>query len=857
MLNSGSRLGHFTIQSPLGAGGMGEVWRAHDEHLDREVAIKVLPAEVAGDPDRLARFEREARALAKLSHPNIVGIFEFGTDQGITYAVTELLEGETLEERLRQGALPWRKAVEIGAAIADGLAAAHAQGIVHRDLKPANVFLTEGGRVRVLDFGLAKVEEKPLAELDTMTSPAPGTLAGTVLGTVGYMAPEQVRGQAADARSDLFALGCVLYEMLSGGPAFQRDSSVETMTAILKEEPPDLAALKPDLPAWLAVLVRHCLEKRPEDRFQSARDLAFDLQTAAGASTAAMTPPPALRPALRRRWAMPVAGVVLLTAVGGAAYLTGRALERRRAPLLPTFRQMTFRPQTIFSAAFAPDGETLVFDAAREGIVPELYILRPEYPEPQPLGLPHTHLLAISSQGELAVITNATIVGWRSCVGTLARVPLGGTGPRAVAEQVFDADWSPDGSELAIIRAGAKDRLEYPLGTVLYESSGSLSHVRVSPRGDRVALFEHPSHFDDRGSIITVDRKRKRAVLGGEYSSLEGLAWSPAGDEVLFTGAKTGGYGSYAAFGVDLAGRSRVVLSSAGGMSLQDVSRSGRWLVTRDERAIGIRGRAPGATSERELSFLDGSWGPVLSRDGRTVLFTEISVPLGGNYSFYMRGTDGSPVVRLGEGMVCDISPDSRWILAVTQEPQEVAIYPVGSGEKRVLQRGALVGYRSARWFPDGKRVLVCGNEEGEGPRCYVQDVGGGAPRPVTAEGERGLVSPDGRRVVVWGAGSALAVYGLDGSGREVIPGTSDNDAPVRWGADGRSLIVMPFSGSQGHLERVDLVSGKREVVREFETFDRAGVLSVGGGSVADDPAVYAYQYFRMRSTLFLVEGAR
>jgi Tol biopolymer transport system component len=469
-------------------------------------------------------------------------------------------------------------------------------------------------------------------------------------------------------------------------------------------------------------------------------------------------------------------------------------------------------------------------------------------------------VLAISSKGELAVLTNVQVVGWRTCVGTLARVPLGGTGPRALLDGVSYADWSPDGAELAIITtSGGRDRLEYPIGTVLYESSGALSSARVSPRGDQVALFEHPSHFDDRGFVITVDRSGKRRMLTGVYASLEGLAWSPAGDEVLFTGSSLDGYGSYEAYGVDLAGRTRVMARSAGGFTLHGIWRTGRWLVTRDDRAIGIRGRGPDGQAERDLSFLDGSWNPILSSDGRTLLFTEISAPIGANYTFYMRGTDGSPVVRLGEGMAQDLSPDGKWALAIMQAPQQVVIYSTGSGERRALERGSLVGHRYASWFPDGKRILVCGNEQGKAARCYAQAVAGGTPRAVTPGGEKGLVSQDGQRVVVWSAESAPAIYRLDGSGPEAIPSASTADMPIRWSPDGRSLLVLHsgYRQAQGSIERVDLLSGKREVVREFAPPERAGELFVSSASVAPDLKSYAYNFFRMRSILFLVEGAR
>ena len=731
---------------------------------------------------------------------------------------------------------------------------------MHRDLKPENIFVTADGQVKILDFGLAK-PERPAAVLgptDTPTGLAT-TDPGVVLGTVAYMSPEQVRGQTVDHRADLFAFGATLHEMLTGRRAFQRDTAAETMTAILREEAPDLAAVDPKVPAGLARLVQHCLEKQPEERFESARDLAFDLQAVASASMTGAQPVSASA-GRQRRWPLVTALAVLVATGAAAAYVAGRFVERRALRPPPMFRQLTFQPQAIQRAAFAPDGETIVLAAARAGNVPDLFMLRPEYPEPRDLGLPRTHLLAISSKGELAVLTNARSYGWRGGTGTLARVPLGGTGPRALLDGVTDADWSPDGEELAIIvTSGGRDRLEYPIGIVLYESSGMLSGARVSPRGDRVALFEHPSHFDDRGFVITVDRTGTRTVLAGEYGSLEGLAWSLTGDEVLFTGGGSGGYGGHEASAVDLAGHTRTVVRSAGGLTLHGISRTGQWLVTRDDRAIGIRGRGPDGQAELDLSFLDGSWTPILSSDGRTLLFTEVSAPHGANYTFYKRGTGGAPVVRLGEGKACDISPDGQWALAITQAPQQVLIYPTGSGERRALERGSLVGFRHASWFPDGKRILVCGNEEGKAPRCYVQEVVGGPPRAVTPVGEIGLVSPDGRRIVVWAGIDRPVIYTLDGGDPEAVPSASEMDWPIRWSPDGTSLLVLRGRSGQisGALERVDLLSGRREIVREFAPPERAGLLFLASASVSADGKSYAYGFFRMRSTLFLVEGGR
>jgi TolB-like protein/Flp pilus assembly protein TadD len=276
---SGTTLGHYRILEKIGAGGMGVVYRAHDERLDRDVAVKVLPEEVTAKSDRVARFEREARAVARLEHPNILAIHEFGTEDGVTYAVTELLEGETLRERIPSAGIGWQKAAEIGAAVAEGLAASHGKGIVHRDLKPENVFVTSDGRVKILDFGLAQMREPLDGEADTATLTPAGTVPGTVMGTVGYMSPEQVRGKPADERSDVFALGCVLYEMLTGRIAFARQSAADTQAAVLKEEPAPLSGSSVTLPAELERTVRRCLEKSPDARFQSASDLAYNLRS--------------------------------------------------------------------------------------------------------------------------------------------------------------------------------------------------------------------------------------------------------------------------------------------------------------------------------------------------------------------------------------------------------------------------------------------------------------------------------------------------------------------------------------------------------------------------------------------------
>ncbi|MGZ5452999.1 MAG: protein kinase domain-containing protein [Candidatus Aminicenantales bacterium] len=855
MLATGTRLGPYEILAPLGAGGMGEVYRARDTKLGRDVAVKVLPADLTTNPDALSRFEREAHAVAQLSHPNILAIHDFGQQGETAYAVMELLEGETLRARLENGALPVRKAADLAVQIAEGLAAAHEKGIVHRDLKPENVFVTHEGRVKLLDFGLAKTSGRPVVPESRTLSMERHTGPGTVMGTVGYMSPEQVRGEVADHRSDIFSFGAVLYEMLAGRRAFQHDTAAETMTAILKEDPSEIPTTGTASSPALMRVVRHCLEKKPGERFQSARDIAFALQALSG-SAVASGPSVAVKRRVRWPWLAVLVVAAVLGIVASVSYRKGEKAERRSAAGI-TFRQMSFSPEAIFQAAFAPDGETIIYSTALEGVVPEMFMIRPEFPEPRPLGLPGTHLLSISSKGELAVLTNARYIAHRLFIGTLARVSLGSTAPREIHEEVRQADWSPDGSELAIIRmADGKDRLEFPIGKVLYETAGYLSDLRVSPRGDRIALFEHPVQWDDRGSVIVVDRMGKRTLLSGDYWGEEGLAWSQTGEEVLFTASTLGG--AQILYGVDLSGNRRVALSSAGGLTMHDVSHTGRWLVTRDDLRGEISVLAPGASAERDLSWLDASALPFLSRDGRMLLFKDESSSAGQNYEVCLRRTDGGPVLRLGEGSPMGLSPDGKWALAIIFTPPQLVIYPTGPGEIRRLPRGDLETYQSADWFPDGMHVLVVGNEAGKASRCYAQDVLGGPPRPVTPEATtKGVVSPDGLQILCSKPGGAWFIQPVERGPAQTMPGLTTDDQVIRWRADGRSLYLFRPSYVPFRLERLDVASGRRDLIREVAPADKAGVFRISGAALTDDTKSYAYGYDRMRSQLFMVEGAR
>ncbi|HEY1435083.1 MAG TPA: protein kinase, partial [Thermoanaerobaculia bacterium] len=580
------------------------------------------PASYSQDPERLRRFEQEAQSAGGLNHPNITAVYDLGSHDGAPYIVTELLEGETLRARMSGGAIAVRKATDYAVQIAKGLAAAHEKGIIHRDLKPENLFLTNDGRVKILDFGLAKLTQ-PEGQTGAQTNlpTAAGTEPGVVMGTLGYMAPEQVKGKPADQRSDIFSFGAILYEMLSGARAFHRDSAAETMSAILREEPPDLSATNRNVQPGLERIVRHCLEKNPEERFYSTRDVAFDLEALSGLSGGA-SPAMAVAGSKRRPSWLFVAGTALATAlVCGALAFVAISKAADRPP--PSFRQLTFRRGQIFSARFAPDGQTVVYSAAWDGKPMEIFVGRPESPESRPFGLTGAEVMSISKSGDMAVSMNRVVGAAFRRTGTLAQLSVaGGAAPRDILKEIEWADWGPDGKSLAIVRViPGRMRIEYPIGKVLYETSAWVSHLRVSPDGELVAFIDHPTPNDDGGSIAVVDRAGKKRNLSPPFASAQGLAWSPDGSEVWFTATEVGG--NRAIYSTTRSGKSRLRVRVPGNLTLHDVSREGRLLVSRDTVRSEMVGLARGESKERDLTWLDWSLPSAISQDGKTVLFSE------------------------------------------------------------------------------------------------------------------------------------------------------------------------------------------------------------------------------------------
>ncbi len=854
-LAAGTKLGPYEVLAPIGAGGMGEVYRARDERLKREVAVKVLPASYSGDPERLRRFEQEAQTAGGLNHPNITAVHDLGTHDGAPYIVTELLEGETLRARLSGGALPVRKATDYAAQIARGLAAAHEKGIVHRDLKPENLFLTKDGRVKILDFGLAKLtqpEGQPNPQTNLPT--ADGTEPGVVLGTLGYMAPEQVKGKPADARSDIFAFGAVLYEMLSGARAFHRDTAAETMSAILREEPPDLSATNKNVAPGLERVVRHCLEKNPEERFHSAHDLAFDLQALSGSTPAAAAAQAKGVAMSRPRRALLLVGALALAGMAATFFLGRRTVKFET----PSFRQLTFRRGTIYAARFAPDGQTVVYSSAWDGGPMEIFVGRPESPESRPFGLVGAEVLAISRTGDMAVSLNRRSVSGFRRQGTLAQISVaGGAAPREILERVEWADWAPDGKALAVsLRGAGKSRIEYPVGKAVYETSGWVSHLRVSPDGDLVAFDDHPTPGDDGGSIAVVDRSGKKRTLSQAFASAQGLAWSADG-RIWFTATEVGG--NRALYVTTLSGKAALRAGVPGCLTLQDISREGRMLVTRDTLRSEMVGLAPGETKERDMTWLDWTLGAAIAADGRTILFSETGEGGGAGYSVYIRKTDGSPAVRLGEGGARDLSLDGEWALAIqrtSSDPRLVA-YPTRAGEMKVFKTDGLKVF-GAGWVPDGKSVLIEAAEPGRGSRVFRLDVAGGKPRALTPEGYSlaGVTSPDGKWTVVGGPDRRRYLYPLAGGEPAPIPGLDDDDSVDQRSADGRFLYVHRRSEVPAKTYRLELATGKKELWRTLMPADAAGVSNINPGPAGDGQS-YVYGYFRLLSDLYLVDGVR
>jgi eukaryotic-like serine/threonine-protein kinase len=777
-LSPGTRLGAYDVRSPLGAGGMGEVYRARDPRLERDVAIKVLPPSLAGDPAALARFEREAKSVAQLSHPNIMGIFDVGHEPspgggaGVAYAVMELLEGETLRDRLARGPLSPRKAIDYAVQVAHGLAAAHGKGLVHRDLKPENLFLTHDDRAKILDFGLAR----PIHLGETaVTGAAAATAAGLVMGTLGYMAPEQVRGAAVDHRTDIFAFGAVLYEMLGGRRAFGAESAADTISAVLNGEPPELEPPGGPLPPALDRIVRRCLEKPPDLRFQSAHDLAFALGTlsihGSGALPAASDAAPRAGAHARLPWA-----IAALAVAGAAAAWIASGRTSVTEPPWQYFTAVTDAAGVETSPALSPDGSSVAYATRASGSL-DIYVQRvggrtpvglatdPDRQESGPAFSPDGRFIAYYDGREQGAIFVASATG---------------ESPRRITDFGVHPAWSPDSRQIVFTR----EKIETPYSRMRestlwvvdaaggaprqIEGAGDAAQASWSPSGRRIVYW---SVTRGQRDIYTIGVDGGGRVAVTEDAALDWApVWSPDGRHIYFASDRGGSMNIW-----------RIAVDGSSG------------------RPLGVP--EPVTTGVQASADLPG-----FSADGSRLVFRSMVASVNVVAIPFDPATlrAGTPRVlnnaNASRGPV-DVSPDGRWLsLSNLGEPQEDVFISAsdGTGIRRLTDDAARD--RLPVWAPDGKTLYFYSNRDGDYDIWAIGADGGGLRKVVSLPGGLlyPLVSPSGDRLV--SSASAGPGFGLylsrlapgtppDGNA-EPLPGQSAENPfyATSWSPDGSRL---------------------------------------------------------------------
>ncbi|MGZ4815335.1 MAG: protein kinase domain-containing protein [Terriglobales bacterium] len=834
-LASGTILGQYEIRGPLGAGGMGEVYRAYDTRLQREVAIKILPESVSSSPERLRRFEQEARAAAALNHPNILAVYQFGSEDGVAYLVSELLEGETIRQRLRRGPVPLRKTIEYGVQIARGLSAPHEKGIVHRDLKPDNLFLTRDGRVKILDFGLAKQSQmsESVSHHSALTHV---TEPGIVVGTVAYMSPEQVRGRPADPRSDIFSLGSVLYELITGRQAFQKETSPEIMTAILNDDPTPIAQLAPSTPPGLQRVVQRCMEKDPAQRFQSASDLAFALESLSdSAATPLSGAYPVHKEQTRRPYALgAIAAVIALAAIAGV-YLW---MQPAPAPRVGNYVQMTHdgAPKSLigtdgsrlFLNLVAPDYVGLAEMSVSGGDPRKTSVLPANTMFPVALSPDGANLLVIDGRGIPPK-------------GPLWSVPVLGGSPRRLGDiEAQDAAWSRDGNKLAYT-SGRDMFIAHADGTtarkiVSMENLGLVFGPVFSPDGNHLRFYAQQS-IDTPGTLweVSTDGKNLHELTPGWNADECCGRWTSDGKYFVFRAngqiwalPRTRGFAHSEPKPIQLTSSPLPLTSSIPG-------NDGKKLFV---TAQTNRGELMRWKSGEFAPFLGGISAEfsAFTKDGQWVAY--VSYPQG---TLWRSKVDGSEKLQLSYppnyAMLPRWSPDGKKIVYYeVSENGPVKMYEVSAegGTPRAVMPDDARTQQDPNWSPDGSKIVFGGNSSDPSAEILVFDET--TRQTTTLPGSHGLFSPrwspDGRFLVAFSADSTrLLLFDFrTQKWTELAKGTL---GWPNWSRDGQYVYVLDQSGT-GAVLKIRLSDGKQERVVDLKNFSTAGRYN-GSLSLAPD----------------------
>jgi len=646
---------------------MGEVYAARDTRLDRRVAIKVLAPEYALDAVYLARFTREAKAASSLNHPNIVGVLDVGKEESVSYVAMELIEGKTLAEIIAPGPLSIKKVLDLAIQIADGLAAAHEAGIVHRDLKPANVMVTSDGFAKILDFGLARTTATEPSGSSVETEPPP-TLTGEIVGTAGYMSPEQARGEPVRFPTDQFSFGSVLYEMATGKRAFRGNTRIDTLSAVLNEEPEPISKLRPGVPPPLRWVIERCHAKAAADRYRSTRDLANEVRGIREHLSEVSDSAPFEGRAPRRRRLLLAAGAAAVVAAAAIWALVGQPRVSRTGL---DYRRLTFRNGVVTRALFMQGSNSILYTASWDGQAPRTYLTLPESKGTDRSLDAQTQLpMAFSEDGSEVLVLLGRSRPAINSFGALAWWPALGGKPRPFLENAGWADWAKRGHFAVVVQDEGETRAlqvrdrSGAIRRTLFRSPGAMSYVALSPDETEVAFIHHPSRSDDAGEvrIAAVDGHSEKR-LTPVFERCVGLRWNPRTREIWFTASRADIY-STSLWTVTRNGEQRLLQSFPEFFMLQDVSEGGSLFLGASEDTAMVLEQ--GQAAPTDFSWLGSTFVADVSPDGRSILFLDGS-PTAGTLGTWVRSVDGSEATRITDGDPGKFSPDGRWVVGTSR----------------------------------------------------------------------------------------------------------------------------------------------------------------------------------------------